>query len=101
MSFCRMRPPAAPNGTHAVRHHDCHAAGAGLHGLDHVQDEGVVTFGTRRHAAAEAAEFVSVGASKPHFSRLKGGFTTTMSKCLRLAVPSGNGVADGVTHSMR
>ena len=44
-----------------MRHDHRHAAGVGFHGLDHVQDEGVVPLGARRHAPAEAAELVGIG----------------------------------------
>jgi hypothetical protein len=44
-----------------VRHDDRHAASSGLHGFDHVQDEGVVAFGARRQATTETAELVGVG----------------------------------------
>ena len=45
-----------------MRNHHCHAASAGLHGFDHVQDEGIVALGARWNATAEAAELVSISA---------------------------------------
>jgi hypothetical protein len=44
-----------------VWHHHGHAATAGLEGLDHVQDEGVVALGSGRHAALVAVELVVLG----------------------------------------
>ncbi len=46
------------------KHDHSHPAGAGFHGFDHVQDEGVVALGARRHAPAEAAELVDIGPFK-------------------------------------
>jgi hypothetical protein len=74
----------------------------GLHGLDHVQDEGVVALGARRQAAAEAAERSASAPSKPHLSSAEGRVGHDDVEVLEAVVPSSSlGLRMVSPHSMR